>query len=67
MGLKTHPVFLEYAMKNISRVIITDDTGMKYLFYSDNQGIEVKEEDGGDTLVIRQRPLTVRGHPPSKQ
>ena len=43
--------------KQVTRVIITDDTGMKYIFYSNNQGIEVKEEDGGDTLVIQQRPI----------
>ena len=51
-------------MKNVSRVIITDDTGMKYLFHSNNQGIDVKVEDSGDTLVLRMRPLTARN--PSK-
>lgn len=45
-------------MKKVTRVIITDDLGMKYLFHSDNQGIEVSEEDGGDTLFIKQRRLT---------
>ena len=45
-------------MKNVSRVIITDDVGMKYLFHSNNQGIEVQTEDGGDTLVLKMRRLT---------